>query len=51
MAEVIYIQKGVYSVGREKIKQSLLHFLSEVNVVEPEVLKLGIETYEDSTDA
>lgn len=45
IAEVIYVLKGVYSVEREEIKESLVTFLDEVNAVEPEVLRLGIETY------
>lgn len=45
IAEVIYVLKGVYSVEREEIKESLLAFLKEVVVVEEDVLKLGIKTY------
>lgn len=45
IAEVVYVLKGVYSVEREEIKESLLAFLKEVAVVEEDVLKLGIETY------
>ena len=45
IAEVIYVLKGVYAVGREEIKESLMDFLDEINIVESEVLRLGIETY------
>ena len=45
IAEVVYVLKGVYSVEREEIKESLLAFLKEVVAVEEDVLKLGIETY------
>ena len=45
IAEVVYVLKGVYSVEREEIKESLLAFLKEVAAVEEDVLKLGIETY------
>lgn len=45
LAEVVYVLKGVYSIEREKIKSSLLDFLSEVQISEPEVIKLGLETY------
>lgn len=45
IAEVIYVLKGVYHVSRAEIGQCLLEFLSEVNTSEPEVLKLGIETF------
>lgn len=44
-AEVIYVLKRVYSIGREEIKESVLRFLSEVQVEEREILVLGIETY------
>lgn len=45
VAEVIYVLKGVYHIDRAEIGQCLLEFLSEVNTPEPEVMKLGIETY------
>lgn len=45
-AEVVYVLKGVYHIGREEIRQCLLEFLSEVSTSEPEVLKLGIVIYE-----
>lgn len=45
IAEVIYVLKGVYSIERKVIKDSLLDFLSEINVTEPDVLRLAIETY------
>lgn len=44
-AEVVYVLKGVYHIGREEIRQCLLEFLLEVMTPEPEVLQLGIETY------
>lgn len=44
-AEVIYVLKGVYHIDRTEIRQCLFEFLSEVTTPEPEVLKLGIETY------
>ncbi len=45
MAEVVYVLKGVYSIEREKIKASLLEFLSEVQSNDMEVLKCGLEAY------
>lgn len=45
IAEVVYVLKGVYSIEREKIKLSLLDFLSEVQITEPEVVKFGLEIY------
>lgn len=44
-AEVVYVLKGVYHIDRAEIGQCLVGFLSEVRTPEPEVLKLGIETY------
>ncbi|MDO4166590.1 MAG: PIN domain-containing protein [Eubacteriales bacterium] len=45
LAEVVYVLKGVYSIGREEIKSSLLDFLSEVEITETEVVKTGLNTY------
>lgn len=45
VAEVIYVLKRVYAIDREEIKESVLGFLSEVQVEEREVLVFGIETY------
>ncbi len=45
VAEVIYVLKRVYAVDREEIKESVLEFLSEVQVEEREILVHGIETY------
>ena len=47
IAEVIYVLKGVYSVERRDIGESLSHFLMEVDAAEMEVLRLGIETYKE----
>ena len=49
VAEVIYVLKGVYHVGRAEIRQCLLQFLSDVTTPEPEVLRLGIETYAEQS--
>lgn len=45
IAEVIYVLKGIYHIDKVEIGHCLLEFLSEVNSPEPEVLKLGIETF------
>lgn len=45
VAEVVYVLKGVYHIGRMEIGQCLLDFLAEVNTTKPDVLKLGIETF------
>ncbi|MDE7311228.1 MAG: PIN domain-containing protein [Eubacterium sp.] len=49
IAEAAYVLKGVYSVNRKEIAESLLGFLGEVHAAEMEVLKLGIETYAESS--
>ena len=45
LAEVVYVLKGVYSIGREEIKSSLLGFMSEVESNENEVIEVGLKTY------
>ena len=45
IAEVVYVLKRVYAVDKMEIKESILGFLSEVEVGERDVLVLGIETY------
>lgn len=45
IAEVVYVLKGVYSIERREIVESLLGFLNEVEAVEAEVLKSGLSTY------
>ncbi len=49
IAETVYVLKGVYSVGRKEIAESLLAFLGEVHAAEMGVLKLGIKTYAESS--
>lgn len=45
MAEVVYVLKRVYAIGRDTIKASLLDFLSEVQAEEMEVIKFGLMVY------
>ena len=45
IAEVIYVLKRVYGADKHEITEVILAFISDINVVEREVLKLGIETY------
>lgn len=45
VAEVVYVLKGVYSIERNTIKNSLLVFLSEVQSNDMEVLKTGLQVY------
>lgn len=45
IAEVVYVLKGVYSIERGQIASCLLEFLSEVNIPEEQVVRLGLEIY------
>ena len=45
IAEVVYVLKGVYSIERGQIASCLLEFLSEVNILEEKVVRLGLEIY------
>ena len=45
IAEVVYVLKGVYSIERGQIASCLLEFLSEVNILEEQVVRLGLEIY------
>ena len=43
------VAEVVYHVARAEIRQCLLQFLSDVTTPEPEVLRLGIETYAEQS--
>lgn len=45
IAEVVYVLKKVYSIERDKIRACLLEFVSEVNVPEEQVIRLGLKVY------
>lgn len=45
IAEVVYVLKGVYSIERGQIASCLLEFLTEVNILEEQVVRLGLEIY------
>ena len=45
IAEVVYVLKRVYSIGREEIKESLLDFFDEVHVRELEIVKMALGIY------
>ena len=45
IAEVVYVLKKVYSIERDKIKTCLLEFVSEVNVSEEQIIRVGLEAY------
>lgn len=45
VAEVVYVLQGVYSIERKKLTSCLLEFLSEVNIHEKQIVRLGLETY------
>lgn len=42
LAEVVYVLKGVYKIEREAITFSLLDFLSEVQITDSQVARLGL---------
>ena len=42
IAEVIYVLKGVYGVDKQLITDTILDFISDIQVVEKDVLKLGL---------
>ena len=45
IAEVVYVLKGVYSLNRDKIVDSLSQFIDLVFCQERDVLKYALETY------
>lgn len=45
IAEVVYVLKRVYGVDKKAISETILDFISDVNVVGKDILLLGIETY------
>ena len=45
IAEVIYVLNKVYFIERNKIKSCLLEFVSEVDVSEEQVIRLGLGAY------
>ena len=45
IAEVIYVLKRIYRVDKREITESILDFISDIDVVEKDVLMLGVETY------
>ena len=45
IAEVIYVLKGVYSLGRDKITETIKDFLDLVCCQEHDVLLLALDTY------
>ena len=48
IAEVIYVLKGVYGVDKQLITDTILDFISDIQVVEKDVLKLGLGTYAEN---
>ena len=45
IAEVVYVLKRVYGVDNKAMSETILDFISDVNVVGKDILVLGIETY------
>ena len=48
IAEVVYVLKRVYGVDKKAISETILDFISDVNVVGKDILVLGIETYAEN---
>ena len=48
IAEVVYVLKRVYGVDNKAISETILDFISDVNVVGKDILVLGIETYAEN---
>ena len=46
--EIIAELKGVYGVDKQLITDTILDFISDIQVVEKDVLKLGLETYAEN---
>ena len=47
IAEVVYVLKGVYSMGRDEIVDTIKDFLEMVDCSEMDVLKIALDTYKD----
>ena len=45
IAEVVYVLKGVYSMDRDKIADTVKEFLELVGCQEMDVLKIALDTY------
>ena len=45
IAEVVYVLKGVYSMERDKIADTVKEFLNLVSCQEMDVLNLALDTY------
>ena len=45
IAEVVYVLKGVYSMERDKIADTVKNFLGLVSCQEMDVLNLAVDTY------
>ena len=48
IAELVYVLKRVYGVDKKAISETILDFISDVNVVGKDILVLGIETYAEN---
>ena len=45
IAEVVYVLKGVYSMGRDEIAETVKDFLKLTDCQEADVLSLALDTY------
>ena len=49
VAEVVYVLKGVYKVGRDEISNTLIDFMDEVAIDNQEVIILALSLYSETT--
>ena len=49
IAEVVYVLKGVYKVGRDEISNTLIDFMDEVAIDNQEVITLALSLYAETT--
>ena len=49
IAEVVYVLKGVYKVGRDEISNTLIDFMDEVAIDNQEVIILALSLYSETT--
>lgn len=49
LAEVVYVLKGVYKVERKEIADTLVDFMEEIDVVNPEIMAEALGVYAESS--
>ena len=49
LAEVVYVQKGVYQVGRTEIARTLIEFLDEISIDDQEVMYEALSLFSETS--